>query len=153
VAARCAGTLATGGTICDSEYETIAKNLFDAPPTAPEGGWLAAVTSPVATNDEPVRLISIKGVANVNRLAENQELTFAPEGLTVVYGKNGSGESGYARILQSMVRARRRADILPDVFAESPGKKSGQVTFLIGQTEHTSSLGSSADPALGRVAL
>lgn len=92
-------------------------------------------------------------MSNVNRLAENQELTFAPDGLTVVYGNNGSGKSGYARILQSMVRARHRADILHDVFAESPGEQSGEVTFLIADTEHTSSIGSIADPALSRVAL
>lgn len=150
---RALARIASGETIGENEYEEIAKSLFEKPPVAPEGGWLASVTAPQNANDEPVRIISVKGVANVNRLAENQELTFAPDGLTVVYGNNGSGKSGYARILQSMVRARHRADILPDVFAESPGVQSGQVTFLIAQTEHTSSLGSTADPALGRVAL
>lgn len=150
---RALARIASGETLGENDYEEIAKSLFELPPAAPEGGWLASVTAPEAANDEPVRIISVKGVANVNRLAENQELTFAPDGLTVVYGNNGSGKSGYARILQSMVRARHRADILPDVFTESPGEQSGQVTFLIAQTEHVSSLGSAADPALGRVAL
>jgi energy-coupling factor transporter ATP-binding protein EcfA2 len=150
---RALARIASGETIGENEYEEIAKSLFEKPPVAPEGGWLASVTAPQSTNDEPVRILSVKGVSNVNRLAENQELTFAPEGLTVVYGNNGSGKSGYARILQSMVRARHRADILPDVFAESPGEQSGEVTFLVAETEHTSSLGSTADPALGRVAL
>lgn len=150
---RALARIASGETIGEIEYEEIAKSLFEEPPAAPQGGWLASVTAPQSTNDEPVRILSVKGVSNVNRLAENQELTFAPEGLTVVYGNNGSGKSGYARILQSMVRARHRADILPDVFAESPGEQSGEVTFLVAATEFTSSLGSTADPALGRVAL
>lgn len=150
---RALARIASGETIGEIEYEEIAKSLFEEPPAAPEGGWLASVTAPQSTNDEPVRILSVKGVSNVNRLAENQELTFAPEGLTVVYGNNGSGKSGYARILQSMVRARHRADILPDVFVESPGEQSGEVTFLVAATEFTSSLGSTADPALGRVAL
>lgn len=150
---RALARIASGETIGEAEYEEIAKSLFQEPPAAPEGGWLAAVTAPQSTNDDPVRILSVKGVSNVNRLAENQELTFAPEGLTVVYGNNGSGKSGYARILQSMVRARHRADILPDVFAESPGEQSGEVTFLVAETEYASSLGSAADPALGRVAL
>jgi len=145
--------IADGESIGESEYKAIAKSLFENPPVVPDGGWLASITAPQSTNDEPVRILSVKGVANVNRLAANQELTFAPDGLTVVYGNNGSGKSGYARILQSMVRARHRADILPDVFADSPGEQSGQVTFLIAETEHTSSLGTTADPALGRVAL
>jgi energy-coupling factor transporter ATP-binding protein EcfA2 len=145
--------LANGEAIVEAEYEPIAKSLFEVPPTPPDGGWLESVTPSATPNDEPVRLVSVKGVANVNRLAENQELTFASEGLTVVYGNNGSGKSGYARILRSMVRARHRADILPDVFAEAPGEKASQVTFLIGHTEHSFSLGSAADPSLRRVAL
>ncbi|MFC9560863.1 hypothetical protein [Agromyces sp. NPDC056965] len=150
---RALARIASGETIGDGEYEEIAKSMFEKPLAAPEGGWLSSVTAPQDANEEPVRIIAVKGVANVNRLAEKQELTFAPDGLTVVYGNNGSGKSGYARILQSMVRARHRADILPDVFAESPGEQLGQVTFLIAETEHTSSLGSTIDPALRRVAL
>lgn len=150
---RALAHIANGETLDENDYEGIAKSLFEKPPLAPEGGWLASVIAPQSANDEPVRILSVKGVSNVNRLAEDQELTFAPEGLTVVYGNNGSGKSGYARILQSMVRARHRADILPDVFAASPGDQSGQVAFMIGQTEHTASLGSASDAALGRVAL
>ena len=150
---RSLARIASGETISEAAYEEIAQSLFEAPPAAPEEGWLASVTAPQSTDDDPVRILSVKGVSNVNRLAENQELTFAPEGLTVVYGNNGSGKSGYARILQSMVRARHRANILPDVFAESPGKQSGEVTFLVAETAYTSALGSTADPALGRVAL
>lgn len=150
---RVLARIASGETISETEYEEIAKSLFKKPPIAPEGGWLASVTAPQSTNDEPVRILAVKGVSNVNRLAENQELTFAPHGLTVVYGNNGSGKSGYARILQSMVRARHRADILPDVFAESPGERSGEVTFRVAETEYTSALGATTDTALGRVAL
>ena len=150
---RALARIANGETIREGEYEEIAKSLFDSPPVAPDGGWLASVTAPQSATDEPVRILAVKGVSNVNRLAANQELTFAPDGLTVVYGNNGSGKSGYARILQSMVRARHRADILPDVFSESPGEQSGEVTFRVADTEYTSTLGSTADAALGRVAL
>jgi len=150
---RALARIAGGEKIGADEYREIARSLFEEPMVAPRGGWLASVTAPQNVVDEPVRIVSVTGVVNVNRLAENQELTFAPEGLTVVYGNNGSGKSGYARILQSMVRARHRADILPDVFSEAPGEQSGQVTFLIADIEHTSSLGSTVDPALARVAL
>lgn len=144
--------LANGDVLGEGDYTEIAESLFRDPPTPPDGGWFAAVAPPAASSDEPVRILSVKDVANVNRLAENQELAFERDGLTVIYGNNGSGKSGYARVIQSMVRTRHRADILPDVFAESPGQKAGQVTFLVGQAEQTASLGAPAHPALSRVA-
>lgn len=148
---RVFASLADGTVFQEGDYGVIARSLFEAPPATPDGGWLAAIVTSASPSDATVRLVSVKDVTNVNQLAENQELTFAPDGLTVVYGNNGSGKSGYARILQSMVRTRHRADILSDVFAEAPGQKTGQVTFLIGQNEHSALLGSSSNPALGRI--
>ena len=42
----------------------------------------------------------------MNALKEGERLTFGKTGLTVVYGDNGSGKSGYARILKKVCRAR-----------------------------------------------
>lgn len=94
---RALARIASGEAIDENEYDEIARSLLGKPPPAPEGGWLASVTARQGAKCAPVRIASVEGVANVNRLAENQELTFAPEGLTVVYGNNGSGKSGYAR--------------------------------------------------------
>ena len=119
--------IARGDALGEDDFVELAKSLFEEPVAAPASGWFSDLVPPVASNDEPVRILSVRGVANVNRLAEGQELSFHPEGLTVVFGNNGSGKSGYARVLQSMVRTRYRASILPDVYAESPGPQSGQV--------------------------
>ena len=53
-----------------------------------------------------VILKNIRDVQHINILAPNQSLTFRGDGLTVVYGDNGSGKSGYARILKKVCRAR-----------------------------------------------
>jgi ABC-type transport system involved in cytochrome c biogenesis ATPase subunit len=60
----------------------------------------------------------ITGVEGVNQLASGQRLEFLPVGLTIVYGENGAGKSGYARILKRACRARHAGDIQPNVFAE-----------------------------------
>ncbi len=62
----------------------------------------------------PVSLISIFHHRGVNALAENQTLKFAP-GLTVVYGDNGAGKTGYIRILKGACRARGQEKILGNV--------------------------------------
>ena len=67
----------------------------------------------------PVSLVSIFHHRGVNALAEDQTLNFAP-GLTVVYGDNGAGKTGYIRILKSACRARGREHILGNVVSGMP---------------------------------
>lgn len=54
----------------------------------------------------PIVLLSLRDLKNVNRIASGQKLAFSPNGMTVVYGGNGSGKSGYARVLKRACRAR-----------------------------------------------
>lgn len=68
-----------------------------------------------------VQIAAIKNLVNVNALAEEQVLTINPTGLTVVYGENGAGKSGYSRVLKKACRARDRAEtILPNA-CKPPG--------------------------------
>lgn len=64
----------------------------------------------------PVSLVSIFHHRGVNALAEDQTLRFGP-GLTVVYGDNGAGKTGYIRILKSACRARGPEQILGNVIS------------------------------------
>ncbi len=66
---------------------------------------------------EAVIIDKLANVAHVNNLAADQELQFGSKGITVIYGGNGSGKSGYTRILKSSCRARHRDRILTNVFA------------------------------------
>jgi energy-coupling factor transporter ATP-binding protein EcfA2 len=61
-----------------------------------------------------VSLVSIFHHRGVNALAENQTLKFSL-GLTIVYGDNGAGKTGYIRILKSACRARGQEKILGNV--------------------------------------
>ena len=59
-------------------------------------------------------LVSIFHYRGVNALAEDQTLKFASN-LTVVYGDNAAGKTGYIRILKNACRARRQEKILGNV--------------------------------------
>src|SRR5690606_18996863 len=88
-----------------------AHGLADQQETAP----LATEHVPDTTaGAAPVSLVSIFHHRGVNALAENQTLNFAP-GLTVVYGDNGAGKTGYIRILKGACRARGQEQILGNV--------------------------------------
>ena len=61
-----------------------------------------------------VSLVSIFHHRGVNALAENQTLRFSPR-LTVVYGDNAAGKTGYIRILKTACRARAQEKMLGNV--------------------------------------
>ena len=79
----------------------------------------------VRTNGDesaPVSLVSIFHNKGVNALAENQTLEFKPN-LTVVYGDNAAGKTGYIRILKSACHARGQENILGNVVSGNPPLK------------------------------
>ncbi len=76
---------------------------------------------PAPTNNkEAVTLRSIHSLINVNALAEEQTLTFQENGVTVIYGDNGSGKSGYSRLLKRACRARDQEEAILPNFNKSP---------------------------------
>jgi hypothetical protein len=86
---------------------------------------LAAEHMPaVAAAEAAISLTSIAGVAGVNRLASGQTLSFEPTGITVIYGDNGVGKSGYARILKRACRARSVGELLPNAFDPSAAQRA-----------------------------
>lgn len=85
-------------------------------------------------SEESVTLGSIGNLQHVNRLLSNQVITFgAVPGLTVIYGDNGSGKSGYARVIKKACRARGVSPIIhPNVFATTPtGVASATIVYQV----------------------
>src|ERR1039457_4076661 len=78
-----------------------------------------------------VNLSGIHSVENVNALAPGERLTFFKSGLTVVYGDNGSGKTGYIRILKKVCRARSPKDdkIVPNIYASKTGPQKAVMDF------------------------
>lgn len=109
---------------------------------------LTAAHLPSTGAGEVVLLEALHSLKNVNRLAAGQQLTFNPTGVTIVYGDNGSGKSGYSRVIKSACRARVKDEkVLPDarnhtllhetpeaVFTVKQGASSLDVKWLDGQS-------------------
>jgi len=75
-------------------------------------------------------LRSLGNLSNVNRIAADQTLPFATSGITLVYGDNGSGKSGYSRILKAIVGHRASEEILGNVLLKDvPTDRGAQITF------------------------
>jgi hypothetical protein len=105
-----------------------------------------------------IYLRQVHGVRYVNVLAPDQRLTLHRVGLTIIYGDNGSGKSGYARILKKACRARtpgRAEEIIPDIYDPAPGTPSATIEYAISGQNRTCAwqLGHAADTALSAVSV
>lgn len=103
---------------------------------------------------DPVSLVSIFHHRGVNALAEDQVLNFSPR-LTVVYGDNGAGKTGYIRILKSACRARGHEDILGNVVSgAAPLTAVVAIKYRVGiEAEPREWAGASEDEFVSRVSV
>jgi hypothetical protein len=144
--------LASGEVPGAAEYEALADALVRPEPAAPSSGWLAGIQQPADTSSPSVTLTAIRDVSNVNRLAFGETLTFSPHGITVVYGHNGSGKSGYARLVKALVRTRHKEIVLPDIFSTGGGAQSACLDYEWNGQAHSVLLSDGAPSELQQVA-
>ena len=104
-----------------------------------------------------VQLRAMRDVLNVNALPEEQRLTFLTRGVTIVYGDNGSGKSGYVRILKRACRARGPDErILKNIYtAPAGGPQQAVIDFTAGMQDQSErwTYGLPSTPLLSRVSV
>lgn len=118
--------------LCKAEHELVDD--LEAPKAVP----LSDKDVPTGTRSgAAVALVAIGSPEHVNAICDKQRLEFAPSGLTVIFGYNGSGKTGYGRILKRACRSRApgepiKANVLD---ASDTGPASAEITFAIGGKE------------------
>ncbi len=120
--------LASGTPFDDAQLEALVDGLLD--PLSKSDVQDLDLAMP-ESSDEQVQLVSLADCENVNALVKGQTLPFASSGLTVIYGDNGSGKSGYARLIKQMVDARHSSAVLPDVFADPGPEPAAILTYSL----------------------
>lgn len=102
----------------------------------------------------PVSLVSIFHHRGVNALAEDQTLRFSPR-LTLVYGDNAAGKTGYIRILKSACRARGQEKILGNVVSGTvPSAPVVAIKYKVGsESDPREWAGSGEDELISRVSV
>ncbi|MEQ8766845.1 MAG: ATP-binding protein [Planctomycetota bacterium] len=126
------------GLVAGESFEDVTFGLEELPQAAP--------------GDPPVSLLSITEVEHVNALDSSEPLTVEPTGITLIYGNNGSGKSGYARVLRRISRARKQEEILTDVFRDtSVAKPKATLRVRVGDQEKTVAWPDEVAPELQRM--
>lgn len=115
-------TISELAVLCQQE----ANNEFpDVDCSIPPGAF-------TAYDSEEIRLCSISEIVGINKLAPRTPLDFGKSNVAVVYGHNGSGKSGYVRLLKHVCGARDciRGHLLKDVFSAEDVTQNAKVSFL-----------------------
>lgn len=87
------------------------------------------------SSERPIRLLKVLHQTGVNRLQDDQAIEIDPAGMTVIFGKNGSGKSGYARILKKFAASRGDNRILPNALTAVTTIPQASIRFLEGSEE------------------
>jgi len=115
----------TGVKFTDVDYDELLRYLMEDADLATPAEPRPALRFPEDTDagaqpTTPIRLVKVSNLQNVNALVSGQTLTFGPA-MTAIYGGNGSGKSGYARVLGCAGFTRGDQEVLPDVTRPADG--------------------------------
>jgi energy-coupling factor transporter ATP-binding protein EcfA2 len=91
---------------------------------------------PAGSSLEPIQIDSIKIGSGVNAIKVGAEIEFAP-GVTVIFGENGSGKSGFVRVLKRAAGARAAEEILNNVRASMKSSPTGTFVVTTGAAQKT----------------
>lgn len=76
-----------------------------------------------------LRLTKVDKVSGVNAIRAGAKIEFGRD-ITVIYGQNGSGKSGFSRLMKHVCGARAKPDLLPDVFSDAHPEPQAEVTIV-----------------------
>lgn len=89
----------------------------------PVGGLATAPGNP------PVQIRQLFEVSGVNALKEGTAIDFGTANIAVVYGQNGSGKTGFARLLKHACGSRAKEDILSNVFEAGDSSPKAKISI------------------------
>jgi energy-coupling factor transporter ATP-binding protein EcfA2 len=158
----CLRRLAISNDLSDADIEELLAMVrksagldVTTPPPIP----VPFTKAHVGGKGPPTALKRIANVQNVNRLLPGAGLEFAPTGLTIVYGRNGSGKSGFVRILRTACRTRienpAKLKVLADVYGSGAQPQSAEIVVNDGSGDTIVKWkpGMEGDPLLAPVAV
>lgn len=85
---------------------------------------------------EPLTLTSLSDVVGVNALAEGGVIE-PHDGLTILFGENGTGKTGYSRIFKALAASRTADTILNNIEVAKPQPQSAVIGYTLGSEART----------------
>jgi energy-coupling factor transporter ATP-binding protein EcfA2 len=132
--------LASGKSLSDTDitnaYRLFLEEKRIEPRTIAEEPTIASAAT-VAEREEPLRLTRLSDVVGVNAIVPGSVVEFN-EGITILFGENGTGKTGYARVLKRLANSRKSEEILGNIHDPSaPQTPSATLAYQLGSADMT----------------
>ncbi len=126
-----------GKALMETQLDAIYQVFLKEKALAPGGPVSVAQLS-----DDPSSLVAgsglfltqLRDLKNVNALAESQKIDFNAK-LTIVFGENACGKTGYVRVLKKAAAVRTSETVLPDLSQAQRSRlpPSARIGYKLGQ--------------------
>lgn len=124
--------LSTGGNLSDDDKFLIWEEI-DNDTTVSSQSLSGTINSPYPK----IEILKLTHVQGLNALAPNQEIIFCEEGITVLYGQNRSGKSGYFRVLNQLAKGEVNYALHSNVFSTAVSTKEIILEYRINGAAQT----------------
>ena len=127
--------LVIGAEVSDAaigELTELCKKKHGLAGDVEEANLTAEHVAPEQTAGGAIAIDGVTHHSGVNALAPEQTIRFGPN-LTIVFGRNAAGKSGYTRILKQACRSRHPEDVLGNVLSgDVPVAANATIAFRKG---------------------
>ena len=89
------------------------------------------------TTASTLRLTSICDISNIDVLSPRNPLAFDDKNIVVVYGGNGSGKSGYTRILKKICGKPNAIELQTNVYNSTTTSGECTIKYLLNEEDHS----------------
>ena len=113
----------------DTSYSYLLEELGLNPTTIKSEIVISNTYESSGNYKQDLFFSKLENIEGVNALAENQIIEFSQH-LTIIYGVNGSGKSGYVRLLKKAFYSKAPEEILPNIHINDGHKSiTAKLTF------------------------
>jgi predicted ATPase len=113
----------------DAAYKMLLAEKALSKDAAPNVPALSVGVTTKETAEE-LRLVRLAGLTGVNALAGSQEIAFNPK-LTILFGENAAGKTGYVRVLKRVASVRTAQPILGNINLTAAGKPHATIDYTL----------------------
>lgn len=117
----------SNGVLDDNGLQTVFDLLIS--------NGVAVTAEPAVSPEQELRLTKLLHLEGVNALNAGAEMNFCDEGMTLVYGQNGTGKSGYYRILDHLAGGTMAHPVLVNIYEAHPAAPSCKIGYKLNGVE------------------